>query len=100
MVLTCIRLGSGDQIPVDKNTLSFSIKVVRFLIVCLETDNENVYSFTHSFVNPLVILLSIFSLDIYFHLVCLVCRCQTRQTLTTSTLEFKQIIYIQKYCLI
>ena len=54
MVLKGIRLSSGDQIPVHKNTLSFSIKVVRFLIVYLEMDNENVYSFTHSFVNPFV----------------------------------------------
>ena len=30
MVLKYIRLSSGDQIPVHKNTLSFSIKVVRF----------------------------------------------------------------------
>ena len=42
MVLKCIRLSSGDQIPIHKNTLSFPIKVVRFLISYLESDNENV----------------------------------------------------------
>ena len=52
------------------------------------------YSFIHSFVNPLLILLNIFSLDMYFHSVCLVCRHQTRQTLTISTLEIKGMIYI------
>ena len=66
-----------------------------FSIVYLEMDNENVYSFTHSFVSPLAILLSIFSLDIYFHSVHLVCRPQMRQTLPASTLEFKEIIYMK-----
>ena len=47
MVLKCIRLSSGDKIPIHKNTLSFSIKVVRFLIFNVELDNENVYSFIH-----------------------------------------------------
>ena len=42
MVLKCIRLSSGDQIPVHKNNCLSVLNIVRFLILYLETDNENV----------------------------------------------------------
>ena len=58
MVLKCIGMSSSDQIPIHKNWCLI-LKVFRFSDGYLGLDNENVYS-SHTFCNPLVILLSFF----------------------------------------
>ena len=59
MVLKYMEMSSGDCFSIQENRCLL-LKALDFFDGYLGLDNENVYTYSHSFVNPLVILLSFF----------------------------------------